>query len=501
MPFRKTPIKRKLTLVILATSSAALLLACAGFILFELVTFRQTMVSNLTVLADVLATNSNAAVAFHDVEAAEETLGALNAEPQILSACLYTAGNGVFASYARTPSIKKFPEKPGADGHRFESDRLLLSRPIVLNNKRIGTIYIEAGLGGLYARLKLYAAIVGIVLFVASIAAFAVSSILQRVISGPILALATTAKLISENKDYSVRASRQSEDELGTLTDAFNQMLSGIEERRVALLHTNKVLQEEIAGRTQAEEQLKSLNEELERRVVERTEDLQRSNEELERFAYVASHDLQEPLRMVGSYMQLLERRYKDKLDEDANKFIGFAVDGAKRMQALIQDLLAFSRVGSKGKAFEPTDCAGVLEIVLSNLKVAIGERKAAVTCDTLPTVMADPGQIGQLFQNLISNGLKFRGKEPPNIHISARLDGDLWVFSVRDNGIGIDPQFFERIFIIFQRLHARGDYPGTGIGLAVCKKIVERHGGRIWAESAPGAGTTFYFTLPAKIC
>lgn len=232
--------------------------------------------------------------------------------------------------------------------------------------------------------------------------------------------------------------------------------------------------------------------------LAKKAEELARSNAELERFAYVASHDLQEPLRMIGSYLQLIERRYQGKLDQDANEFIAYAVDGANRLQRMINDLLAYARVETRGRSFERVDSEFTLKRALTNLKVAIEESSAQITHDSLPGVMADGSQLVQVFQNLIGNAIKFRDEKPPHIHISAESKTNEWFFSLRDNGIGIDPQYKERIFVIFQRLHGN-QVPGTGIGLSLCKRIVERHGGRIWVESEPGNGATFYFTIPTR--
>jgi len=243
---------------------------------------------------------------------------------------------------------------------------------------------------------------------------------------------------------------------------------------------------QDITERKRAEEQSRRVN-----------LDLRRSNRDLEQFAYVASHDLQEPLRMVASYTQLLAQRYEGQLDEKAQTYIYYAVDGATRMQRLINDLLTYSRVNTQGRALEPTDSHAVLGEALRNLSAAIEESGAMVTNDDLPTVCADAGQLQQVFQNLIANAIKFHGQTPPRVHISARAEGGEWLFSVEDNGIGIDAQHADRLFVIFQRLHTRQEYPGTGIGLAVCKRIVERHGGRIWFDSQPGRGSTFWFTLP----
>ena len=229
-----------------------------------------------------------------------------------------------------------------------------------------------------------------------------------------------------------------------------------------------------------------------------RLEELTRSNEELEQFAYVSSHDLQEPLRMITSYLQLLQRRYQGQLDDKADKYIHFAVDGASRMQNLINDLLEYSRVTRSVREPKTTNCEFILNQALANLKLMIKDNKVTISHDPLPDVMADSTQLIQVFQNMILNGIKFRSEEAPKIHIAAEKKASEWVFSVQDNGIGIDPKYSERIFEIFKRLHKREDYNGTGIGLAICKKIVERHGGRIWVESELGKGSTFYFTLPA---
>ncbi len=251
----------------------------------------------------------------------------------------------------------------------------------------------------------------------------------------------------------------------------------------------------QFIARKQAEAALQEANDQL----TAKAQQLSRSNAELEQFAYVASHDLQEPLRMIASYTQLILRRYGDRFDGDAKEFMDFIVDGATRMKQLIEDLLAYSRVGTHGKAFRPTDSGAAVQKALANLRAAIESTAGKVTADPLPTINADEFQLVQLFQNLIGNALKFKGAQTPHVHISVKDEADNWTFSVKDNGIGIDAEYFDRIFMVFQRLHSRTDYPGTGIGLAICKKVVDRHGGRIWIESSAGMGSTFWFTVPKK--
>ncbi len=273
----------------------------------------------------------------------------------------------------------------------------------------------------------------------------------------------------------------------------------------------NQELRKENAVRRRAEqelraseEKLRDLNASLEARVAERSalaeeraRELARSNSELQQFVHVASHDLKEPLRMINSFVQLLQKSFERKLDADGEEYMRYVLEGARRIQRLIDDLLSYTRLGARSILLEPVPVQAVVEEALTNLKITLEETKAAVTCGPMPEVEADRTHLVLLFQNLIGNGVKFNGGRKPKVHVGAREERDRWVFSVADNGIGIEPRYFDKIFVVFQRLHAREEYPGTGIGLALCKKVVEQHKGKIWVDSEPGKGSTFYFTIP----
>ena len=316
-------------------------------------------------------------------------------------------------------------------------------------------------------------AVIGVIALIAGLLAL-LAFLTGRSILSPLAQLREGTERVGAG-DLDHRVGDHVRDEIGDLARAFDTMTDRL--KRVTA--SREELQREIEARQRLEARLQS------------------SNQELQQFAYVVSHDLQEPLRMVSSYLQLLERRYKGRLDEDADEFIAFSVDGAKRMSAMIQGLLQYSRVETQGAPFAEVDLQQVFAEAEANLQLAVSETKAELSRGALPTVAADAGQMERLFQNLIANALKFRGEAPPRLRVEARRDGGEWLFSVIDNGIGIPADQRERIFVMFQRLHTREEFEGMGIGLAVCKRIVERHGGRIWVESEVGEGATFHFTLP----
>jgi PAS domain S-box-containing protein len=581
--YRDIPIKQKLVIMIMVSTTAALLLAGLGIVLTDSILFRGYLRRDLSALAKIIADNSTAALAFNDPQAAAETLAALRARSQVLGACIYEPDRAILASYFR-PGVSGCPPVDSADEIRFNPEGVIVSQAIVLAGRRMGTLMILYGMGEISERVKLYGSMVFGVLVASSLLAFLLSSRLRAVIEEPIAQLVRATTVVSETGDYSTRAPKTSGDELGVLVDRFNEMLAGIQSREEALNRererfrfmaesmpqkiftatphgdvdyfnrqwtqftglsfdqikdwgwTQFVHPDDLADNLEAWH--KSLDtgqpfhfEHRFRRAdgkyrwhlsraqamrdarggismwiasstdiheqKEKEQALRRANDDLQQFAYAASHDLQEPIRNVAVYSEIVARRYHNLLDADGQQFLGFLREGGRRLATLVNDLLAYTRAGTAEIADTPVDATLVLKHTLASLAEAIRESNGTVTYDLLPEVFIGEAHLQQVLQNLIGNALKYRDQNPPRVHVSAAGRGAFWVFSVEDNGIGIDPQYKEKIFGVFKRLHHDTNYSGTGIGLAICQRVVERYGGRIWVESEPGKGSTFYFTVP----
>lgn len=595
--FRDRPISQKLVIITMLTTVVAMLLAGSGIVLADTILFRGYLQRDLSALARIVADNSTGALAFEDPAAAAQTLGALRARTHVQGACIYRNDGTVLARYARENSFQCPP--PGREQNiRFSAMSLVLAQPIVLNQRRIGTLMVDYELGEVADRVRLYGTTVLAVLLVASFLAFLLASRLRSVIATPISRLANAATSVSETGDYGVRAEKVSGDELGVLSDRFNEMLAGIQSRdndlKKALADREAALEEVERERERFSFMAESMPQKIftasptgestylnklwmdftglsfeqirdwgwtqfvhpddlddalrawrhaiatgeplqmtarfrradgvyrwhlnraqamrdaegaitlwvgssteihEQKEIE--EELRRANEDLQQFAYSASHDLQEPIRNVAVYSEIVARRYDKFLDDDGRQFLGFLREGGRRLATLVGDLLAYTRASMAELSATELDSNIALQNARASLAEAIRESGAEVTSDPLPKVSMGEVHLQQVFQNLIGNALKYRGEAPPRIHISALERGSMWCFSVADNGIGIDPRYKETIFGVFKRLHNGDQYSGTGIGLAICQRVVERYGGRIWVESEPGVGSTFYFTVP----
>jgi len=595
LSLRDRPIKQKLMIIIMVTATAALLLSGFGIVAADLILFRGYLQRDLNALAGIISDNSTAALAFNDPAAAAETLGALRVRTHLVTACVLRSDGTMLAQYTRPGPASACPSANGLDGLRFTRGYITVEHPIVLTSRRIGTLLLLYDLDEISERVRLYGAMVLGFVLVSSLVAFLLSSRLSALIATPIsqLVLATTS--VSETNDYSIRAKKISDDELGFLVDRFNDMLSGIQLRdnniRRALLDREEALQDAEKARERFHFMAESMPQKIftatpsgdvdyfnlqwkefvgfplenegwiqflhpddldanlrgwrhsietgepfhfQHRIrradgvyrwhltrahamrdadgnltmwigsntdiheqKEKEEELRIANDDLQQFAYSASHDLQEPVRNVAVYSELVAIQYRDRLDAEGQQFLGFLAEGGRRLARLINDLLAYTRAGTIEGDLTTLDSSAVLRDSLSSLAEAIRESKGIVTYDSLPGVYMAEAHLQQVFQNLLSNALKYRTEEPPKIHVSALSQGTMWCFSVRDNGIGIDPQYKEKIFGVFKRLHRDQKYAGTGIGLAICQRVVERYGGRIWVESEPGQGATFLFTVP----
>jgi PAS domain S-box-containing protein len=584
--FRDRPIKEKLVIIIMTTTTAALLLAGLGIVITDSILFRGYLRRDLSALARIIADNSTAALAFNDPKTAAETLGALRARTHVVSACIYRPDGTILAARYSRQAVSGCPPANRRDQIRFTRQGMIVSQSILLGGRPIGTLMLLYDLDEIFERIILYGGTVFGVLLASSLLAYFLSSSLRAVIATPISQLVRATTLVSETGDYSTRAERLADDELGVLVDRFNEMLARIQSRdddlrkererfrfmaesmpqkiftatpqgdvdyfnRQWLEYTGlsfdqikdwgwtqfihpedveenvRIWQQSIAtgapfhfehrfrgadgkyrwhlSRAHAMRDVNgnismwiSSNTDIHEQK-EKEEALRTANDALQQFAYSASHDLQEPIRNVAVYSEILAQRYHSVLDADGQQFLGFLKEGGRRLALLVNDLLAYTKAGTAELTEAPVDSSAVLKHSLASLAEAIRESDAKVTYDGLPEVYMGEAHLQQVLQNLISNALKYRDQNPPRIHISAIGRGPVWYFSVEDNGIGIDPQYKEKIFGVFKRLHHDRNYSGTGIGLAICQRVVERYGGRIWVESEPGKGSTFFFTVPRR--
>jgi len=498
------PIRQKLMLIVMATTGVALFLAGTSIILADFVLFSGYAKNDLSGLSRIIADNTTASLSFEDPAAARETLAALRARPHVLAACVFRNNGALFAEYARAGArVAACPVPESSADIRFDKGTLSVSHPILLDGRRLGTLVLISDLGGVYERLELYGANVVMVFLLSTLIAFLLSSRLRSLIATPIIELVRVTTRVSTSRDYSIRAQKFSGDELGLLVDGFNEMLSGIQSRdkelREALLAREEALADAQKARASLEGTLDSVAQ-LNTELRKSNANLGRSNEDLERFAFIASHDLQEPLRMITIYSQLLIRRFGNAIDPQASAYVETIEGGTRRMRALLADLLAYAEIGSPVEdPAQPVDLNLVVQRVRENLAVAIAESGALISVARLPVIRGFESHFTPLFQNLIGNAIKYRSERQPQIHVVAlRIDGNIQI-CVSDNGIGIDPEYHSKVFAAFKRLHGQ-KIPGTGIGLAICQRVVEKYGGRIWVESELGRGSKFLFTLPANL-
>lgn len=493
-------IRHKVALLVLATTLAALVVTGVALLIYDLRAYREAGLNDLVAQAEILGRASAPALAFDDPKAAREYLLLLKAKPGISAAAIYNARGRLFATYTRADrGDAGFPGLPESEGSRIEANDFTLFKRIVENNEILGTVYLRADYEVL-GRLGDYLGILGSVTALSLLVALLISAWLQKTLTQPILDVASVTRRVMESRDFSLRAAKTTEDEIGQLVDAINGMLVEVGRRAEALEELNRSLAREMAERQHADEERQRLNVELEQRVASRTAQLEAANKELEGFSYSVSHDLRAPLRAIVGFSRMLVEDHAGRLDEEASRKLGIIEAEAARMGVLIDELLAFSQLGRKTLQAMELDMTEVARATYEGLK---GQREGPVAefrLGTLPRAKADRVLLGQVWANLLANALKFSSKrERPLIEVSAISDEKEHVYFVRDNGAGFDPRFRSKLFGVFQRLHDSSEFPGTGVGLALVQRIVARHGGRVWADGRPNEGATFYFTLPKE--
>ncbi|MDP4149719.1 MAG: ATP-binding protein [Bacteroidota bacterium] len=477
MLFKNLPIRKKILRIVFLINGIVLLVACGTLFVYENYVFRKSTVERMSTIGKIVAANSSASLAFDNPQDAKEILAAIRNDAHVVDACLFDNKGSLFARYGAATNDIRLPDHAVETGYRFRNSHLEGFERVMEGNRQLGTLYLKSDLGALYSRLNLYGVMVAIVLILSFGVAYLLVRVLKVSISTPILSLAETAKMISDKQDYSVRAVKMGSDELGSLTEAFNHMLDRIQQQN---------------------ERLKEFNQTLEQKVADRTVKLESVNKELESFSYSVSHDLRAPLRAVIGFASILEEDYGASLDGEGQRITGVIKKNTLKMGHLIDDLLTFSRVSRQDIATSTIDMASMVDEVRESLAQEQDTSNVEWAIQSLPPVSGNANMIKQVWVNLMSNAIKYSGKkENACVEIgSFRKDRQI-AFFVRDNGVGFDRQYSNKLFKVFQRLHNEDEFEGTGIGLALVEKIISRHGGHVWAEGEPGEGACFYFSLP----
>src|SRR5207249_7824469 len=485
------PIKQKLTAMLVVISGLVLLLTSAGFAGYQYWSLRQATLDALSVRGRIIAANSTASLAFSNDADARGLLSALRADPHIVAAVLYDKGGHVFAAYPADVAGNAVPAAPGPDGYRFERGLLIGFQPVEeTGSQRLGTLYLASDLGAIYDTFRL-SGIIGLALMaVALLAAYVLSKVLQGTISQPILALAETAKAVSTRQDYSVRAPKLGEDELGVLTDAFNQMLGRIQDQDRAVRENAAQLEQRVADRTH---ELQERNESLRRNAAE----LLAANAELDAFAYSVSHDLRAPLRSIDGFSQILLEDYAGKLDEAGQEALRRGRAARTGVGRCVDDLVKLAWVTRAELRTEVVDLSGMARDIAAELRRTTPERRVEFAIAQGLEARGDSRLLRVVLENLLRNSWKYTAKQAqPRVEFGSVDGNGERAFIVRDNGAGFDMKYADKLFGAFQRLHSAAEFEGTGVGLATVRRIINRHGGRIWAEGAVDQGATFYFTL-----
>ena len=498
-------IRRKLVAIVTLSTALALVLANGALLAWDFVNYRVDLQNDLESVAAIVGANSTAALEFGDPETAAELLSSLEAQNHVRWAAIYDADGVVFARFSRPPAPPP-PVTPPPDGAREMDRGLEVTRPIMLKGTRVGTIAVRGSLVALYDRMWRRAVTVAVVLLGAALLALLLTQRLQRLVSDPLLRLAAVARAVSAERNYSLRASAATRDEIGLVVVAFNDMLAQIEQRDADLSAAKALLEERVAERTEQLRRELEVRQAAERELARRNEELTQTNRELDDFAYIASHDLKEPLRGIHNYSQFLLEDYGASVDDEGRGKMRTLIRLSRRMEMLIDSLLHYSRLGRGDVTFTTVETANLVFETLDTLSLLLKEKNVEVRIpEPLPPVRGDRDQLGEVFANLLTNAVKYNDKARRSVEIgTAEPDSipDTHVaFYVRDNGIGIAERHQESVFRIFKRLHGRDEYGGgTGAGLTIVRKIIDRHHGRVWIESTPGEGTTVWFSLPKGV-